>query len=199
MYMECTYEGDLLEKAGISTIIGRESRDQYGESLAGVRDTTPYTQIHLPIDPYIVEKDPNSGLIHGISSEPFGKPGQADKHLAAYSYRVPLTDLGSNRIPLSRPTDYDPALYELHRRYARLGGQFFLPRPRLPNRKTDLIGSEAPLATDLLGMNDDWPAGSEEIRANILRATTSFTRGLLYFFTSDSSLPVSGRLYLVKN
>jgi hypothetical protein len=113
-----------------------------------------------------------------------------DKHLPAFSYRVPLTDIVSNRIPITKPDNYDPAQFELHRRFALAGGEFYISQPRVPTRKTDLIDSEAVLATDLLGMNDDWLETDATGRAKIIKDTTDFTRGLLYFFTSDPSLPV---------
>lgn len=188
--MDATYEGDLLALANVSTVIGRESSDTYKEGLAGVRDNTTYTQFPFPIDPYIIPGDANSGLIFGVSDEPFGKAGDADKHLAAYSYRVPITDVPENLIPFTKPPTYDPAHYELHARFVKSGGQLYFPRPRLPNRKTDLIGSEAVLATDLLGMNDEWPTGTPEVREKILLDTTNFTKGLLYFFANDERLPV---------
>lgn len=190
-FIEATYEGDLLAAAGISSTQGRESRSTYGESLAGVRENTTYTQITTSMDPYNVTGDASSGLLYGISDEPFGNPGDGDEHLAAFSFRLPLTDDEDNRLPIYKPEGYDPAHYELHRRYVKSGGNLFTPKIRLPGRKTDLIGSEAPLATDLVGMNDAWATGSQEDRQRILDETTRFTKGLLYFFTSDESLPVS--------
>lgn len=189
-FVEATYEGDLLAAAGISTAYGREPVSKYGESLAGIRDKTTYTQFNVDVDPYIIPKDPSSGLLYGISPEPYGNAGAGDRHLAAFSYRIPLTDREDNRISITKPDGYDPAHYELHRRYFRSGGQFYTPKIRIPGNKTDLIGSEAPLATDLLGMNDDWVTGSREIRQQILDQTTSFTKGLLYFFATDECLPV---------
>lgn len=155
-----------------------------------MRESTVYTQLTVKIDPYNIPGDPLSGLIYGISPEPFGKPGDGDNHLAAFSYRLPLTDDKENQLPIYKPEGYDPAHYELHRRYHKAGGRFYTPKKRLPGRKTDLIGSEAPLATDLLGFNDGWVLGSRVARQKILNKTASFTKGLLYFFTSDECLPV---------
>lgn len=182
----------MIAAAGITTTHGRESSSTYGESLAGVRETTTYTQINVPIDPYNSPGDSASGLIYGISPEPFGKAGDGDTHLAAFSYRVPLTDRPANRLPLYKPEGYDPTHYELHRRYVKAGGTLYTPRKRLPGAKTDLIGSEAPLATDLLGMNDTWATGAHDERQKILDDTALFTKGLLYFFANDDCLPVSG-------
>ncbi|KAM0750551.1 hypothetical protein T439DRAFT_301459 [Meredithblackwellia eburnea MCA 4105] len=189
VFMDCTYEGDLLAAAGISTVVGRESNSKYGESLAGIREQTPYRQFTTPIDPYVVPGDPSSGLLYGVSDEPFGNPGDGDSHLAAFSFRVPLTDVPSNKIPLSPPEDYRSSDYDLHRRFALAGGEFYVPKLRLPSRKTDLIGSEATLATDLLGMNDRWATGSRRVRREILKEATRFTKGLLWFWATDPCVP----------
>jgi len=162
----------------------------YKESLAGVRASTTYRQFEVDVDPYQIPKDPSSGLLYGVSEERFGQPGDGDRHLQSFSYRVPLTDRADNRVPFSKPEGYDPSHYELHRRYHKAGGNLFTPTKRLPNDKTDLIGSEAALATDLLGMNDGWAAGTESERQRILEDTTRFTKGLFYFFATDESLPV---------
>ncbi|KAJ5368818.1 uncharacterized protein N7496_008578 [Penicillium cataractarum] len=193
-FIEATYEGDFLAAAGISTALGREPSAQYNESLAGVRDDTRYTQFEVPIDPYREAGNVSSGLLYGISSEPFGKPGDGDQHLAAYSYRLPLTDVEGNKLPIYKPEGYDPSHYDLHRRYLQAGGKLYLPRLKgIPNRKTDLIGSEAVLSTDLLGMNDDWPSANDQGRQKILDETATFTKGLLWFFANDESVPLEIR------
>ncbi|KAL4791570.1 FAD dependent oxidoreductase-domain-containing protein [Aspergillus venezuelensis] len=193
-FFEATYEGDLLAAAGISTTVGREPSSQYNENLAGVRANTQYTQFEVPVDPYKVPGDPSSGLLYGISTEPFGEDGQGDKHLQAYSYRLPLTDVESNKIPIQKPDGYEESHYELHRRYIQAGGTLYTPRLKgIPNRKTDLIGSEAVLATDLLGMNDDWPTASRARREEILAETARFTKGLMWFFANDEAVPPSIR------
>lgn len=143
------------------------------------------------VDPYNIVGDASSGLIYGVSDEPFGKAGDGDEHLAAFSYRLPLTDQKNNQLPIYKPEGYDPSNYELHRRFFRSGGKFYTPKIKLPGNKTDLIGSEAPLATDLLGMNDGWATGSQQERQKILDETALFTKGLLYFFATDECFPVS--------
>lgn len=193
MFVDASYEGDLLAAAGISTTRGRESRNVYNESLAGVRIQTPYRQITVPLDPYIVPGDPSSGLLYGISPEPFGTPGEGDKHLQAYSYRLPLTENPANRVPLEKPPNFNAAWYELHRRYFRAGGSHYCPIKRLPGSKTDLIGSEGALSTDLLGMNDEWPVATRARRLEILEETRNFTIGLVWFFANDPAVPESYR------
>lgn len=191
IFVDATYEGDLLAAGGISWVRGRESTKVYNESLAGVRGETPYCQINVDVNPYVRPDDPSSGLLYGISDEPFGEPGDGDLHLQSYSFRLSLTDDPANRVPFTEPEGYDPAHYELHRRFFRAGGKFYLPNKRLPGGKTDLIGSEGALSTDLVNMNDEWPVASYEGRRRIYEATSRFTKGLLWFITTDPAVPVS--------
>ncbi|KAJ3545925.1 hypothetical protein NM208_g2265 [Fusarium decemcellulare] len=189
VFVEASYEGDLLAAAGITWARGREASTVYGESLAGVRGETLYRQIDVDVDPYVKPGEPSSGLLYGISDEPFGNPGDGDLHLQSYSYRLPLTDDPDNLVPFSEPEGYDPAHYELHRRYFAAGGEFYKPNKRLPGGKTDLIGSEGALSTDLLGMNDDWPVASRKGRKAIVEDTARFTKGLLWFISTDPGVP----------
>ncbi|KAJ4252796.1 hypothetical protein NW762_010702 [Fusarium torreyae] len=189
IFVEASYEGDFLAAAGIGWTRGREASSVYGESLAGVRHETLYRQIDVDVDPYNEPGDPSSGLLYGISDEPFGKPGDGDLHLQSYSYRLPVTDDPENRVPFAEPNGYDPSHYELHRRYLAAGGEFYMPRKRLPGEKTDLIGSEGALSTDLLGMNDEWPVASRKQRKEILEDTARFTKGLLWFISTDQAVP----------
>ncbi|CAK7237735.1 hypothetical protein SEUCBS140593_010096 [Sporothrix eucalyptigena] len=197
VFLEASYEGDLLAAAGVTTTHGREAQTVYNESLAGVRNHTPYRQIDVPVDPYVEAGNPASGLLYGISPEPLGSPGDGDKHLQSFSFRVPLTDDPANRVePLGgspQPAGYVPERYELHRRFLRNGGFMYAPSIKVPRRKTDLIGSEAPLATDLLGLNDEWPTATYARRAEILEEATTFTQGLLWFFANDPAVPEAYR------
>lgn len=169
----------------------------YGESLAGVRHETIYSQIEASIDPYRTPGDPLSGLLHGISDEPFGTPGQGDDHLMAFSFRLPLTDNKDNQLPIYKPEGYDPSHYELYRRHAQAGGRLYKPIVRIPGSKTDIVGCESPLHLDLVGMSDGWANGSVEKRREILDRATLFSKGLLYFYITDESLPVSFRSVLI--
>lgn len=193
IFAEASCEGDLLASAGISWTRGREASSVYNESLAGVRHETIYCQIDVQVDHYNKPGDPSSGLLYGISDEPFGKPGDGDLHLQSYSYRLPVTDDPDNRVPFTKPDGYDPSHYELHRRYFAAGGEFYMPRKRLPGEKTDLIGSEGALSTDLLGMNDEWPVASRKRRKEILDETARFTKGLLWFISTDPAVSVCNR------
>ncbi|KAL1872980.1 hypothetical protein Daus18300_004121 [Diaporthe australafricana] len=193
VFVEATYEGDLLAASSISWTRGRESSATYSEPLAGIRAETLYRQIDVDVDPYITPNDPSSGLFYGISPEPFGTPSDGDLHLQSYSYRVPLTDDSENLVPFTEPEGYDRACFELHRRFARAGGEFYTPTKRLPGGKTDLIGSEGAFSTDLLGMNDEWPVAGYEGRKKILEDTKRFTKGFLWFLATDETVSESIR------
>lgn len=103
MFIDATYEGDLLAAAGISTVVGRESNATYGETLNGIRAETTHAQFQVKINPYMDPDDPNSGLIATIQDEPLGIPGSADNHLQAYCFRACLTQNPDNKIPFSKP------------------------------------------------------------------------------------------------
>ncbi|OHE95866.1 xanthan lyase [Colletotrichum orchidophilum] len=193
IFVEASYEGDLLSASSISWTLGRESASNYSELLAGIRNKTLYCQINVNLDPYVLPGNPSSGLLYGISDEAFGTPGDGDSHLQAYSYRVPLTDDADNRVPFTKPAGYDPAHYELHRRFIGAGGEMYTPQKRVPGGKTDLIGSEGALSTDLLGRNDEWPVASVERRKEILEDTARFTKGLFWFLATDEAVPIHYR------
>jgi hypothetical protein len=120
MFIDTTYEGDLLAAAGVSHHVGREPRGTYGESLAGqwqkVSWQTVYQFCGLPVSPYVVPDDPGSGLLPGISANPAGEPGQGDYRVQAYNFRMYLSNR-SGRIPFPRPDGYDPARFGLLARF----------------------------------------------------------------------------------
>jgi hypothetical protein len=119
-FIDATYEGDLLAKAGVSYHVGREDNKVYGETLNGVQVHKTH-QFELPVDPYIVEGDANSGLLPGISPEPLAPIGSGDKKVQAYNFRLCLTTDPANRIAYAKPEGYNPQEYELLRRYLKAG------------------------------------------------------------------------------
>ncbi len=103
MFMDATYEGDLLAKAGCSFHVGREANATYGETLNGVRASTPHHQFTVPVDPYVKSGDASSGLLPHIQSGDGGKPGDGDKAAQAYNYRLCFTTDPKNRLPAQKP------------------------------------------------------------------------------------------------
>ena len=191
MFIDCSYEGDLMAKAGVSYTVGREANSQYDETYDGVQLRDKH-QFPDGIDPYKTAKDPSSGLLWGISSQPPRERGAGDKKLQSYNYRICLTNDPANRIPIGQPERYDPAKYELLLRYIAakppkdLWG--FLKFDLLPNHKTD-INNNGPFSTDMIGMNYDYPEADYATRASMIQAHIDYTKGFLYFIGHDPRMP----------
>src|SRR5688572_18898416 len=117
MFIDATYEGDLMARAGVKYTVGRESNSTYGETLNGVRAQTPKHQFVVAVDPYIKAGDPASGLLPLIQSGQGGVPGGGDEAVQAYNFRLVLTKNPENKRPIAPPKNYDPAKYELLARY----------------------------------------------------------------------------------
>ncbi len=198
MFVDATYEGDLMAKSGVSFTIGREAAAEYGEPLNGVR--TPNTGGHqfgsLSVSPYVVNNEPASGLLPLVQSDSPGAAGTADRRVQAYNFRLCLTQTATNRIPITAPPGYDPARYELLARYmealvsrgaALTLGNFMNISP-MPNNKTD-INNNGPISTDFIGESDHYTGADSAARALIWRSHKDYTQGFLYFLASDARVP----------
>lgn len=184
VFIDASIEGDLLAAAGVSTIVGRESNDTYGETLNGVRGETTHAQFNVRIDPYRIPGNPASGLIPTIQDEPPGIPGSADKHLQAFCFRVCLTKNEGNRLPFYKPEGYRRDDYEIYLRYLKADGKLYTPVAQLPNGKTDL-GAWHDLSHNLYGMNTAYPESNYTRRREIVKYHETFTKGLFYFLATD--------------
>jgi hypothetical protein len=158
MFIDASYEGDLLPAAGVSFVIGREANSDFGEKGNG--NTGPLRANQLPdgIDPYITKGDPASGLLPGVNPDMGGKAGDGDERLQAYCYRMVLTDVETNRVPVPKPEDYDEADYEILFRSIEAGQKSgFFKFSMIPNRKTD-GNNTGGISCDLIGGNygDGW-------------------------------------------
>lgn len=198
MFLDCTYEGDLMAAAGVTYTTGRESSAQYGEqhngySLARYRERSGYHQFPDHVDPYQQPGNPSSGLLWGISTRPPAEEGDGDELMQAYNFRICLTDHPDNRIPISRPDNYDPSRYELLVRLfeaqpdLREINEYFI-WTKMPNRKTD-VNNRGAFSTDVIGMNHDWPEASYDVREAIRKSHLDYTQGLLYFYQNDDRVP----------
>jgi len=198
VFIDATYEGDLMAAAGVKYHVGRESRAQYGEQWNGVQTGVLHHRHHFgvlkrPISPYVTPDDPQSGLLPRISSAPPGEFGQADNRIQAYCYRMCLTDHPENRIPFEQPEGYDPRQYELLLRVFGAGWrETFQKFDAIPNRKTD-TNNHGPFSTDNIGMNYDYPDASYERRRAILQEHERYQRGWLYFIANDPRVPAEVR------
>lgn len=158
VFIDASYEGDLLPGAGVSCVVGRESNAEFGERGNGNAGVSKKNQLVDGIDPYVVKGDPESGLLPGIPADAGGTIGEGDHRLQAYCYRMVLTDVPENRVAIERPAGYDEAGYEILFRAIESGqkGGFFKTSP-VPNRKTD-SNNTGGISTDFIGMNygNDW-------------------------------------------
>lgn len=184
-----------MAAAGVSYVSGRESSETYGESLAGVRPNTPKHQFVDYVDPYLVKGISSSGLLHGISPEPLGKGGDADRSIQAYTYRLCVTK-APDRVPIAKPIDYDPADYELLARHVaslRASGKKVRLRDlvqldALPNGKFDL-NNRGPFSTDLIGGSFEYPEASPAQRSVIAKRHENHIRGLFTYLCNERRLP----------
>ena len=199
IFIDATYEGDLMAGAGISFTVGRESNATYGETLNGVQlaNTTNH-QFTLDIDPYRVPGDPSSGLVPRISAERPARDGTADHKIQAYTYRMCLTDVPANRVPFPKPAGYDASQYILLQRYMDAGYRdYFRKFDRIPNGQTDTTNFGA-FSFDNIGMNYGYPEGSDADRAAIVREHTTYQQGLLWFMANDPAVPAEIRAEMSK-
>lgn len=194
MFIDATYEGDLMAAAGVSYHVGRESTATYGERWNGVQTGVLHHRHHfgavrVPISPYVVPGDPQSGVLPRISTAPPGEPGAGDRKVQAYCFRMCLTDRAENRVPFPRPDGYDARQYELLLRIYGAGWrEIFDKFDRIPNRKTD-TNNHGPFSTDNIGMNYDYPDASYARRREIVLEHERYQQGLMYFIANDPRVP----------
>ncbi len=190
MFIDATYEGDLMAKAGVSYHVGREANSVYGETLNGVqvKNATKHQFTHRP-DPYIKPGDPSSGLLPGIQKEDPGKDGEGDKRVQAYNFRMCTTDAPENRVPWPKPANYDPLRFELLLRNFEAGDHRSPWNPIfMPNRKTDTNNNFA-FSTDNIGMNYDYPEADYATRAKIWQEHVDYQQGLMWTLANSPRVP----------
>ncbi len=213
MFIDCTYEGDLMAAAGVSYTVGRESNKEYGETLNGVqandysitlRGTVSRNSSHHNfidgVDPYIVKGDPSSGLLPFIVKGRPGIDGRGDKGIQAYCFRMTLTDNPENRIPFQKPDNYNELDYELlFRNYEAAEGPIEEMYPygdplvpwinsAMPNRKTD-TNNQKGFSTDFIGQNYDYPEAGYEEREKITERHRTYQQGLMWTLAYHPRIP----------
>lgn len=191
MFIDASYEGDLLHMAGISYKVGREPNSQYGETMNGIRLGPVVGRDSLSIDPYIRPGDPSSGLLPFIDASLSAPEGSGDNRTQSYCYRMTLTDDDSNRIPINKPKNYQPLLYEFLARFISLhpGIQLheiisFTP---MPNKKTDTNQG------NFVGMSYAWPQANHAERKKIALQHKEYILGLFWFLGNDTRVPITLR------
>ena len=217
VFIDATYEGDLMAAAGVSYTVGRESNDQYGETLNGIQAVKNGTTLRggasnnavhhnfiKGVDPYIVKGDPSSGLLPFIEEGGPGTIGEGDDGVQAYCFRMTLTDHPDNRIPFRKPDNYREQDYELlFRNYEAATGPIeemywygdrLVPwiNSSMPNRKTD-TNNQKGFSTDFIGQNKDYPEASYEERERILQRHRDYQQGLMWTLAYHPRIPVKVR------
>jgi hypothetical protein len=191
MFIDATYEGDLMALAGVKYHVGREANSVYGEKWngvqAGVFQHGHYFKAN--VSPYKIEGDPKSGLLPEVSAEPIAQNGTGDNKIQAYCFRMCLSNNPDNRIPFPKPEGYDPARYELYARVFKTGWRETYDKfDPIPNRKTD-TNNHGPFSTDYIGKNYDYPEASYERRKEIIKDHELYQKGLMYFLQNDPRVP----------
>ena len=193
MFIDASYEGDLLPLAGVSYVIGRESNAEFGENGNGNTGVAKKNQLRNGIDPYIVQGDSSSGLLPGVNPDLGGEKGDGDHRLQAYCYRMVLTDVPENRVMIAQPEGYAAADYELLFRSIEAGQKKnFFKLDLMPNRKTD-SNNTGGISTDWIGMNygDDWNWATlnHEERKALAAAHRNWQAGLVWTLQNHSRVP----------
>ena len=202
VFIDATYEGDLMAAAGVSYTIGRESNDTYNETLNGVHTReTDTTMTGYParnainhnfvdgVDPYVIAGDASSGLLPFIDPDGPGEAGSGDNRVQAYCFRMCLTDHPDNRIPFEKPEGYDELDYELLLRNYEAGEDGFpWINSAMPNRKTD-TNNRTGFSTDFIGQNYDYPEASYEERERIKARHRQYQQGLMWTLANHPRIP----------
>ncbi|MDP4222822.1 MAG: FAD-dependent oxidoreductase [Bacteroidota bacterium] len=191
VFVDATYEGDLMASSGVNYTVGREDNGLYGETWNGVQAGIFHHGHYFKdkIDPYRIPGDSSSGLLPRISNEKPGLNGSGDSKIQAYCFRLCLTRHPGNMVPLMKPAGYDSTQYELLVRVAASRwNEFFAKYDAIPNLKTD-VNNHGPFSYDNIGMNWDYPDATYEKRKEIINEHIQYQKGLLYFTATDKRLP----------
>ncbi|MGI8906452.1 MAG: FAD-dependent oxidoreductase [Candidatus Sumerlaeaceae bacterium] len=197
VFADCTYEGDLMAKAGVSYTFGREGRDHYGESLAGVREKTPKHQFKVKVK----ARDENGKLLPEIQAGSKGVPGAADNKVQAYNFRLCMTGEARNSVPFPKPPDYSPDRYKLLLRLieATIDEKGTTPTVKdlihpgpIQKHKTDTNNNGA-FSTDYIGGSWNYPDASYAQREQIWQEHFNYVAGFMYFLANDDRIPAELR------
>ena len=195
VFIDASYEGDLMASAGIHYMVGREANSVYNEKWNGVQKGVHHHGHYFKdnIDPYKIPGDSASGLLPRIYSGDPGENGSGDTKIQAYCYRLCLTQLPENRVSFTKPEGYDSSQYELLVRLSDTRwNEFFGKYDPIPNSKTD-VNNHGPFSFDNIGMNWDYPDATYERRREIIAEHILYQKGLLYFMATDKRLPADVR------
>ncbi len=189
VFIDATYEGDLMACSGVRYTFGRESNSQYDELFNGIYWGSSHHNFIRYVDPFCKPGDPLSGFLFGVSPAAIGIMGEGDTLIQAYNFRLCLTKDEKNKVPFPKPKEYDPLKYELLRRYIEAGifDIFNLTRS-IQMDKYDHNNWGA-INTDFIGGNYGWPDGDYNSREIIYQDHITYQQGLFWFCANDPKLP----------
>ena len=200
VFIDASYEGDLMAHAGVSYRVGREAASEFDEPFAGVQPPMEAA----PIDPFVERGNPASGLLAWVEDD-HGKPlGAADGYIQAYNYRYYTTNDPEHRIPLTPPPDYDASEFELVGRYVQHLSQE-IDDPQALNARLrrifpgwmnagewnyhrDSLFTMAPV-----GISQQYAAGDYATKARVWKQHQDYLRGLHHFMSTDRRVPEAFR------
>jgi hypothetical protein len=206
VFVDASYEGDLLARAGVSYTVGREGREVYGEQLAGIQVLAKHQFVPARVSAYVREGDASSGLLPGIESEDLTKQqGRGDKRVQAYNFRICMTDDPALKIDWEKPEKYDPMLYVLAERWFNGEKDVYneqltdtLPAAKkfdiLENKtaggffKTD-TNNQGPVSSDFIGANHEWPEACFERREELFQAHVNYQKGFYWMMANNPAIP----------
>jgi ribulose 1,5-bisphosphate synthetase/thiazole synthase len=200
VFIDATYEGDLIAAAGVTYTVGREPNKQYGETINGVarKWNVSNHRFVVEVDPFVKPGDPKSGLLFGIDPDPLPADGEGDKRLQAFCFRMCMSDVPTNRVPFEKPADYDEKKYELLFRNFEAGDlRIPLKNDRMPNGKTDTNNNYA-VSTDFIGQNYAYAEASYAEREKIIAAHLTYQKGLMWSLQNHERVPKKVREQVAK-
>ena len=192
MFVDATYEGDLLARAGVSYMVGREDNSKFGENYNGVYFSKHSHVPRFKVDPYKVVGDPSSGLLEGVSDVKADTLGKGDKKLQSYCFRMWATKKGK-KIEWPKPENYRHERYELLRRYVNSAPSPDFWDLRYRNGPVKInegdCNNAGPISIDHIGANFGWAEGSYAEREKIFQDHVDYQKGFMYFLANDASIP----------
>lgn len=207
-FLDTTYEGDLMAKAGVRYHVGREDNQVYGETINGVQVRRSHQFSH-PVDPYVVPGDPSSGVLPFINQQDTAREGAGDTRIQAYNFRVCMTDDPDLIIPWEKPAGFDERDYELARRWFLAEKDEWNEQIEpatatspLRIRKFDILTQRTPggfhktdtnnhgaVSSDFIGANHAWPDADYSERERIFQAHVAWQQGFYWFAANHPDVP----------
>lgn len=210
VWIDGSYEGDLIRFSGASYTWGRESRDQYNESYAGVRPHTTFANF-LPNYPVNATVD-NGTLAPYVSPDKLGPIGSGDLNMMGYSYRLCLTHNKNKQAPFFKPVNYDPNKFIILQRYIEsliASGKYpngppfeklvdvFNYRSYPPGDKFDMCDSfDSAFTSDAINLNQNYVNGTTQDRLYIAQIVSDYVLGMLWYLLTSPKVPEATRTSL---